>query len=149
MSFLNGVINKLEEGEQTEELRDRLEIIQHKIKFMDKVPVACMDSDNRLNTTLEEFINFAGGVLEENPSQARVVIYFEPQRSMLDLMGLVPAMMQSEWPAVEYNRLYILDDQSATSAEDLVVLVEDIAEMLYPGYFVFGNEGKNWMSFGV
>ena len=31
--------------------------------------------------------------------------------------------------------------------EDLVIALEDIAEMLYPGFFVFGNEGIDWLSF--
>jgi iron complex transport system substrate-binding protein len=31
----------------------------------------------------------------------------------------------------------------------LIEVLEDLAEMLHPGYFVFGNEGKTWISFGV
>jgi hypothetical protein len=68
---------------------------------------------------------------------------------MLQLMGIVPPLLQEEWPAVEFSRVYLWDDNaaSADSAEEAVNALEDLAEMLYPGYFVFGNEGQTWISF--
>ncbi len=47
--------------------------------------------------------------------KARVVIYYEYGVGMLELMGLVPALLHAEWPSVEYNRVYLLDDQSIGS----------------------------------
>ncbi|WP_316751021.1 hypothetical protein [Pedobacter gandavensis] len=151
MSFLNAVINKVEDEALNEMLQERVDLVQHKIKFMEKVAVACLDTENHLNCDLEGVINDAGGVLQADMTQARVIIYVEKDTSMLEMMGVVPSLLQKEWPAVEYNRVYLLDDQAAAaeSPEELVALLEDIAEMLYPGYFVFGNEGKSWTSFGV
>ena len=66
-------------------------------------------------------------------------------------MGLMPSLISKEWPAVTYNRLYLLEplpDHFSNPAH-LITVLEDLAEIMYPGYFVFGNEGKAWMSFNV
>jgi hypothetical protein len=150
MSFLNAAINNIEDELVREELQDRVDLVRHKIKFMDKVPVAVLDAHNATNPALNELLDLAGGQLETDPKLARVVLYLEPGSSMLNLMGVVPAMLEKEWPAVEYNRLYLLDEILATdNPAEQIALLEDLAEILNPGYFVFGNEGKTWISFGV
>ena len=149
MSFLNAVINKVKDETLREQLQERVDLIQHKIKFMDKVPVACLDTNNQLNYALEEVILAAGGMYHDFINTAKVVIYMEKGRTMLELMGLVPPLLDKSWPAVEYNRVYLMNGQDLEmdDAEDLVAALEDIAEMLYPGFFVFGNEGIDWLSF--
>ncbi|TCC98000.1 hypothetical protein [Pedobacter psychroterrae] len=149
MSFLNAVINKVEDGALRERLQERVDLVQHKIKFMDKVAVACLDTGNVLVKDLEGLINDAGGVLQDDAATARVVIYYENGSSMLQLMGLVPALLDAAWPSVEYSRVYLWDDQAAVAGNAAIAVdaLEDLAEMLYPGYFVFGNEGKTWISF--
>jgi len=151
MSFLNAVINNVEDEELREGLQERVDIIGHKIKFMDKVPVACLDLDNIPSAVLNVVIEAAGGEMQEDPLQAKVLLYHQTNSSMLELMGTVPALLNSGWPAVEFNRVYLMDDATAffSDPESFVNTLEDIAEMLYPGYFVFGNEGKTWMSFGL
>ena len=116
---------------------------------MDKVPVACLDTHNRLNYALEEVILSAGGILHDFTETAKVVIYMEKGKTMLELMGVVPPLLDKSWPAVAYNRVYLMNGQDLDTddAEDLVAALEDIAEMLYPGFFVFGNEGIDWLSF--
>lgn len=149
MSFLNAVINKVRDEALREDLHERAAIIRHKIKFMEKVPVACLDSHNNSNYALEEVIVDAGGVIHDFIDTAKVVIYMEKGRTMLELMGIVPALLQKTWPAVAYNRVYLMNglDLDFNDAEDLITLLEDIAEMLHPGSFVFGNEGIDWLSF--
>ncbi|WP_316818815.1 hypothetical protein [Pedobacter nyackensis] len=149
MSFLNGVINKVKDEALREELQERVDIIKHKIKFMDKVPVACLDSQNNSNFALEEVIISAGGILHDFVDTSRVIIYMEKGKSMLELMGLVPSLLDQSWPAVEFNRVYLMNGQDLDidDAEDMVEALEDVAEMLYPGFFVFGNEGIDWLSF--
>lgn len=151
MSFLNAAINRVEDEQIREELEERLAIVQHKIKYMDKVPVACLDTENRPNIALKGVIEDAGGELQEDVSKAKVLIYHELGSSMLELMGIVPALIEREWPSVEYNRVYLVDDHAADFEDPFVAIttLEDIAEILYPGSFVFGNEGKNWTGFGV
>lgn len=148
MSFLNAVINEVVDEDLRESLQERVDIIQHKIKFMDKVTVACLNSNNKMLNDLEDLINVAGGVLQEEVGDARILIYYEKDMSMLQLMGSVPALLNAEWPAVEYDRIYLYDSGTLLfDASAAVDALEDISEMLYPGYFVFGNEGKTWMSF--
>lgn len=149
MSFLNAVINKVKDEALREQLQERVDIIQHKIKFMDKVPVACLDAGNKVNYALEEVIVDAGGLLHDFIDTAKVVIYMEKGRTMLELMGIVPPLLGKTWPAVAYNRVYLMNGQDLDldDPEDLVALLEDIAEMLHPGSFVFGNEGIDWLSF--
>jgi hypothetical protein len=151
MSFLNKVINKVANEAQREELQDRVEIILHKIKFMDKVPVILLDTENKVTGRLNALLVAAGAVLQTEPADARVLIYEEEDMGMLQMMGIVPALLQKEWPAVSYNRVYLMDDPKLEEAEPehVVSTFEDIAEILHPGFFVFGNEGKTWTSFGV
>lgn len=149
MSFLNGVINKVKDEALREALQERVDIIKHKIKFMDKVPVACLDSHNNSNFVLEEVILSAGGILHDFVATSKVVIYMEKGKSMLELMGIVPPLLDKSWPAVEFNRVYLMNGQDLDTddAEDMVTALEDVAEMLHPGFFVFGNEGIDWLSF--
>ena len=151
MSFLNAVINTVGDEFLKEQLQDRVDIVRHKIKFMDKVPVVVLNADNQVNHELDELLVIAGAELQEDASQAKVVIYLEPNSSMLNLMGLMPSLLQQEWPAVEYNRLYLLEPLHGdlNNPAYLIEVLEDLAEILYPGYFVFGNEGKSWVSFSV
>jgi len=151
MSFLNKVINTVPDAEQKEALQDRVEIILHKIKFMDKVPVIVLDTNNQVNGSLNALVVSAGGVLQTSPEDARVLIYEEEDMGMLQMMGTVPVLLQKEWPAVTYNRVYLFDDPKleAEDPEQVVSAFEDIAEMLHPGFFVFGNEGRTWTAFGV
>jgi hypothetical protein len=151
MSFLNEVINNVEDEVLREELQERVDLILHKIKFMEKVQVICLNTDNELSGRLRHVIEAAGGIMQIDPLEAQVLIYEEAGKGMLELMGTVPGLMQAEWPAVTYNRVYLFDDQQVAEgdAKLLVAATEDIAEMLYPGYFVFGNEGRTWTAFGV
>jgi hypothetical protein len=151
MSFLNAVINNVEDEPLRDALQQRVDIILHKIKFMDKVPVCCLDRGNINNPVLNMLIEAAGGEIQTDPLQAKVLIYHETQSGIMDLMGAVPALLENEWPAVEYNRVYLMEDTSAflSDPESFVSSLEDMAEILYPGYFVFGNEGKTWTGFGL
>jgi hypothetical protein len=151
MSFLNKVISKVDNEAQREELQDRVDIILHKIQYMDKVPVICLNTENKLTGRLNAMLVTAGGVLQTAPEDAKVLIYEERDMGMLQMMGIVPTLLQKEWPAVTYNRVYLFEDQKLESEdpEEVVSAFEDIAEILHPGFFVFGNEGKTWTSFGV
>jgi hypothetical protein len=151
MSFLIAALNQETDVEYREELQDRIDLILHKIKFMDKVAVICLDVENKPNNSLNSILEAVGAVVQATPEEARVLIYADEQCGMLEMMGIVPGGLQQEWPAVQFNRVYLFDDHSLDNAapKALVVAFEDLAELLYPGSFVFGNEGKTWTSFGV
>ena len=151
MSFFNAVVNSVDDEELRERLQDRLDIVAHKIKFMEKVPVACLDTENWASTTLGDIIEAAGGIVQEDAMLAKVVIYHEPNTGLVELMGIVPSLLNQEWPAVTYNRVYLMENDEVSTQDPnlLVAALEDVAEMLYPGYFVFGNEGRTWTSFCI
>ncbi len=151
MSFLNELINSENDEILREELHERVDIVTHKIKFMDKVPVICLTTNNEVQSALAHLIELAGGELVPIALEAKVLIYFEHQAGIADLIGNVVGAISPQWPAVTYNHVYIIDDSLVLAKEpaDLVNSLEDIAEMLHPGFFVFGNEGKSWINFGV
>lgn len=150
MSFLNELINSESDENLREELQERVDIVTHKIKFIDKVPVICFTSNNEIQSALDHLIELAGGEIVPFAIDAKVIIYFEHQNGIANMLGNVVGAIAPEWPAVTYNKVYIVDDSLvlAKQASDLVSNLEDIAEMLHPGFFVFGNEGEKWVNFG-
>ena len=151
MSDLNELINSENDEVLREELQERLDIVSHKIKFMDKVPVVCLDTNNLQNYMLTEELNAAGGVLSADILGAVYVIYYQEGKSLNDLMREVPSLLDPEWAAVKNGRIVLLNDDVNKQRTPLnaVMLIEDFAEMLHPGYFVFGYEGDKWIRFGV
>lgn len=151
MSDLNALINSENDEVLREELQERLDIVSHKIKFMDKVPVVCLDTNNLQNYMLTEELNAAGGVLAADILGAVYIIYYQEGKSLNDLMREVPSLIDAEWPAVKNGRIVLLNDnaEKQRNASNAVSLIEDFAEMLHPGYFIFGYEGDKWIRFGV
>ncbi|WP_316797741.1 hypothetical protein [Pedobacter frigidisoli] len=150
MSFLNDLFIGLDAAQQ-EEFQERLDLVEHKIKFMDKMPVACLDAANNPNYVLAGEIALAGGMLEADILGAAFIIYYEPGKTLTDLMREVPSLLNAEWQAVKNNRIILLNDDvnRVRSAENAVALIEDVAEMLHPGSFIFGHEGDKWIRFGA
>ena len=150
MSFLNELFIGLD-ASMREDLQERLDIVEHKIKFMDKVPVAFLDVSNTPGYLLSEEITFAGGMLETDILSAVFIIYYQPGKTLTDLMREVPSALGEDWQAVKNNRVILLNDDTTSerSAENVVSLIEDMAEMLHPGSFIFGHEGDKWIRFGV
>ncbi|MES2455422.1 MAG: hypothetical protein V4594_07775 [Bacteroidota bacterium] len=149
MSLLTELINNIADEELREQYQERVEIVQHKIKFMDRVPVACLDAMNRPVVELNNLLEAAGGDVKEDPLQARVLIYYAKELGMIQMMGTVAGLLAPTWPSVEYNNVYIWEELpvAAFNGAAAVDALEDLVEMLYPGYFVFGNEGQTWVSF--
>jgi len=150
MSFLNDLFIGLD-ATIREDLQERLDIVEHKIKFMDKVPVALLDISNTPGYTLSEEITFAGGMLETDILSAVFIVYYQSGKTLTDLMREVPSALGEDWQAVKNNRVILLNDDTTRerSAENAVALIEDLAEMLHPGSFIFGHEGDKWIRFGV
>jgi len=149
MSFLNELINSESDENLREELQERVDIVTHKIKFIAKVPVICFTSHNEVQPALNHLIELAGGEIVPIALEAKVIIYFEHQANIGSLLGNVASAISPQWPAVTYNKVYIVDDSVVLAKQpaDLVSNLEDIAEILHPGFFVFGNEGQKWVNF--
>ena len=151
MSFLNDLINSENDEVLREELTERFDIVTHKIKFMDKVPVVCLDTQNMPNLLLADEINAAGGLLETDILGAVYLIYYQAGKTLNDLMREIPALIEENWPAVKNGRIILLNDDvnRLRSPSNAVALVEDFAEMLHPGHFIFGYEGDKWIRFAI
>lgn len=150
MSFLNDLFIGLD-ATKRDDLQERLDIVEHKIKFMDKMPVALLDVNNNASYFLTEEIALAGGMIESDVMSAAFIIYYQPGKTLTDLMREVPSVLDANWQAVKNNRIILLNDDvnRERSAENAVSLIEDMAEMLHPGSFIFGHEGDKWMRFGA
>lgn len=148
MSSLNELINTESNIELREELLERLAIVEHKIKFIDKVPVCFLNSLGQPHLQLMAIAELGGAVLTVEPLEAVYVIFQEEDKLLDDLMRKVPVMLDEAWPAVKFSRVCLLaDDYRLSKPEDAVALVEDIAEMIHPGHFIFGYEGDKWIRF--
>jgi len=150
MSFLNDLFIGLD-ATKRDDLQERLDIVEHKIKFMDKMPVALLDVNNNPSYFLTEEIALAGGMIESDVMSAAFIIYYQPGKTLTDLMREVPSVLDADWQAVKNNRIILLNDDvnRERSAENAVSLTEDMAEMLHPGSFIFGHEGDKWIRFGA
>ncbi|WP_316808287.1 hypothetical protein [Pedobacter agri] len=150
MSFLNDLFIGLDAAQQ-EDLQERLDIVEHKIKFMDKMPVALLDVNNNSSYFLSEEIALAGGMIASDLMSAIFIIYYQPGKTLTDLMREVPSVLSADWQAVTNNRIILLNDDvdRERNAENAVSLIEDMAEMLHPGSFIFGHEGDKWIRFGA
>lgn len=151
MSFLNELINSENDANLREELQDRVDIVAHKIKFIEQVPVVCLDTANNPSLLLAEEIKAAGGMLETDVIGAVYIIYYEPNKTLVDLMREVPALLDKDWQAVKNGRIILLNDDvnRQRTPENAITLIEDIAEMTHPGHFIFGHEGSRWIRFSM
>ncbi|MCY1509396.1 hypothetical protein D9M68_437370 [compost metagenome] len=151
MSFLNELINSVSDEELRTQLHERIDIVVHKLKFTEPVPVACLTINHTPHPALDHVVSLAGGEPVNDPLAAKVILYFEHRTGIPALMSAVIAGLQPDWPAVVYSRIYLLDDAKMLVKEpqDWVACLEDVAEMLHPGYFVFGNEGTGWVNYSI
>ncbi|MDQ8005935.1 MAG: hypothetical protein REI64_14120 [Pedobacter sp.] len=150
MSYFNELLNTENDIALREELQERLDIVEHKIKFIDKVPVCFLNTDGQPNVELSAIAELGGATITTEPMDAVYVIFHEEGRLLGDLMRKAPVLLGEDWPAVKFSRVCLLsDDYRLAKAEDAVALVEDIAEMIHPGHFIFGHEGDKWIRFTV
>ena len=155
-----------------EELEERINIIRHKLKFIEEKPVvACIEWLSPLmlaGNWTPGLVNIAGGntlLVEEGKHSP--FIDFEDVRAMNpDIMVIMPcgfSIAQSlkeinlllELPgwsgldAVQNNRVYIADGNHYfnRSGPRIVDSIEILAEIIHPKQFVFGYEGAGWIRF--
>ena len=158
----------------TEELQERIDIIRHKLKFIENKPtVACIEwlqplmlSGNRV----AELVSIAGGTTmltetgkhspqiqwEDIRLQNPEIIVVMPrsftiERTMkeIDLLLQLPGF--DDLKAVKSYRLYIADGNHYFygPGQRLVDSIEILAEIIHPKQFVFGYEGEGWIRFAL
>lgn len=159
--------------ELTEELQERIDIIRHKLKFIEQKPtVACIEKLEPLTLAandIPEMVSIAGGtsVLAEAGKQSPQVQWEEIQQLDPDIIIIIPSgfsiersmkeadlLLQlsgfTDLKAVKNSRLYIADgSQYFYNANNVVDAIEILAEIINPKQFIFGYEGDGWIKFGV
>lgn len=157
-----------------EDLEDRINIIRHKLKFIDAKPtVACIEWLDPLMTSgnwIPELVSTAGGtpVLAEAGKHSPYVDWdairladpdvivlmpcgFAIDRTMREINLILDKPGFAELKAIKNNRLYIADGNQYFNRPGprLVDSLEIMAEIINPKQFIFGFEGNGWIKFSV
>lgn len=168
-------LDAAEQGNQlVEELQERIDIIRHKLKFIENKPtVACIEWLEPMMLSgnwIPELVNIAGGtsILAEAGKHSPYVHWedirqqdpdiivvmpcgFSIERTMkeTDLLLQLPGFM--EMKAIKNGRLYIADGNQYFNRPGprIVDSIEILAEIINPKQFIFGYEGEGWIKFGV
>lgn len=149
MSFLNELINNVPDSGLREALQDRLDIVIHKIKFIDKVPVFILSEGSDKATILSRLAEIAGAILVNSPEEAQVCLCFENNSGVAVLLSKYARVFDPSWPSSLYNRIYLVADEPEWEygPETVLRFLENLAEMIHPGFFFFGNEGRDWLHY--
>ncbi|MES2378735.1 MAG: hypothetical protein V4553_19235 [Bacteroidota bacterium] len=152
--------------EFTEEQQERIDIIHHKLKFIEQKPtVACIINLDPLilaGDDKAELVNMAGGttisgtsetMLQLNPD---VIVLLPGDNNIAQSMSEIDQVLQlpgfADLKAIKNNRFYIADAGeyfNNNDADNVVDSVELLAEILYPKQFIFGHEGQGWIKFTI
>jgi len=157
-----------------EELQERVDIIRHKLKFIENKPtVACIEWLEPLMVSgnwIPELVGIAGGVsiladagkhspyiqwqdIQSNDPDIIIVMPcgFPIGRTMREMDILLQLPGFGDLKAVKNNRLYIADGNQYFNRPGprLIDSVEILAEIINPKQFVFGYEGEGWIKFGI
>lgn len=157
-----------------EELQERIDIISHKLKYLDSRPkVACIEWMEPLMTSgnwIPGMTAIAGGlpvlaeaekhsayiswdaVLNENPDILILMPCGFPIARTLNEIDLVlhqPGF--GSLNAVRNKRVYVADGNQYFNRPGprLVDSLEILAEIIHPKQFIFGHEGTGWIRFEV
>ncbi|MFD0794775.1 cobalamin-binding protein [Mucilaginibacter litoreus] len=182
---LNGILNDImlvaealgavQAGERLlEDLQERIDIIRHKLKFMENKPtVACIEWLQPLMISgnwIPELVSLAGGtpILVQAGQRSPFVEWTDIQLTDPDVILLMPCGFSiertmreinllleqpgfAELKAVKNNRIYIADGNHYFNrpGPHIVDSLEMLAEIIHPKQFIFGNEGNGWIKFSL
>ncbi len=157
-----------------ETLNERIDIIRHKLKFIDKKPtVACIEWLEPVMLSgnwIPEVVGIAGGtsILTTPGEHSPYVAWDDIRLQDPDILVVMPCGFSigrtlqeidillglpgfSEMKAVKNDRLYIADGNQYFNRPGprIVDSVEIMAEIINPKQFVFGYEGEGWIKFSL
>jgi iron complex transport system substrate-binding protein len=170
-----GALNSVDAGhELLEELQERVDIIRHKLRFIEKKPtVACIEWLDPLMTSgnwVPELVTIAGGTpvlsetgkhspyvdwkdLREQDPEVIVVMAcgFSVERTLKEISTLLQLVGFADLQAVKNKRFYIADGNQYFNRPGprIVDSIEILAEIINPKQFIFGYEGEGWIKFEV
>jgi iron complex transport system substrate-binding protein len=160
--------NKEKEGEELIfDLEERINIVKHKLKFIDESqkPSVLFLSDVippvfETNPYLTHLIETSGAKMydveatEDELFNPDVILVVSEQMERL-FGGLANLLMSEEWKnanAVKDNRIFLIDGGTNNLQEFNINLASDVeilAEILYPQYLTFGGKGESWLKFEI
>jgi iron complex transport system substrate-binding protein len=157
-----------------EEMEERLDIIRHKLKFVDNKPtVACIEWLEPLMISgnwVPELVQIAGGkpVLATPGRHSPYIEWVDLQLADPEVMVVMPCgfsiertlkeidiLLQlpgfADLQALKNTRLYIADGNQYFNRPGprIVDSAEILAEIIYPKQFIFGYEGEGWIKFDI
>jgi len=157
-----------------EDLQERVDIIRHKLKFIDNKPtVACIEWLEPMMVSgnwIPELVSIAGGtsILATAGKHSPYIQWTDIQNADPDIIIVMPCgfpiertmreidiLLQqpgfADLKAVKNNRVYIADGNQYFNRPGprIVDSVEILAEIINPKQFIFGYEGTGWIKFGV
>ncbi len=172
IAFALGVPEKGDE--LLEDLQERIDIILHKLKFIDTKPsVACIEWLEPMMVSgnwVPELVTIAGGtpILAEAGKHSSYVQWndiqqadpeiilatpcgFSIERTMKEMQLLLQQPGFADLKAVKNNRIYIADGNQYFNRPGprIVDSVEILAEIINPKQFIFGYEGNGWVKFSL
>lgn len=162
-----------ENGEKLiEELTERVDIIRHKLKFIENKPtIACIEWLEPMMVSgnwVPELVGTAGGVsilveagkhspyinwIDIQLQDPEVIIVmpcgFSIERTLKEIDILLEQPGFNNLKAVKNNRLYIADGNQYFNRPGprIVDSIEILAEIIHPKQFIFGYEGNGWIKF--
>lgn len=149
---------------------ERIGLIRHKLKFVTDRPevlcLECLDPPVSAGPAVAEIIRTAGGIPVPSDRTGRLLTEAELQEVKPAVLILMPSgmelphtlqkmsgLLQQDWftslPAVQQNRVYLADERYGRTEGRPADHIELFAEMINPGDFYFGLEGKAWMKFSI
>ncbi|MBD1385980.1 cobalamin-binding protein [Mucilaginibacter rigui] len=157
-----------------EDLNERVDIIRHKLKFMENKPtIACIEWLEPMMISgnwIPELVSIAGGtpILAQagkhspyvswdniRDSDPEIILLmpcgFSIERTMREINLLLEQPGFNELKAVKNNRIYIADGNQYFNRPGprIVDSVEILAEIIHPKQFAFGYEGDGWIKFSL
>jgi iron complex transport system substrate-binding protein len=161
-------------AELVENLQERVDIIKHKLKFIDSKPtVACIEWLEPLMISgnwVPGLVSIAGGtpilaqegkhspyiewddILQQDPEIIVVMpCGFSIERTMREINLLLDRPGFASLKAVKNDRFYIADGNQYFNRPGprIVDSIEILAEIIRPKQFIFGYEGEGWIKFSV
>lgn len=161
-------------AELLESLQERVDIIKHKLKFIDSKPtVACIEWLEPIMISgnwVPGLVNIAGGtpvlaqegkhspyiewdeILQQDPEIIVVMpCGFSIERTMREINLLLDRPGFASLKAVKNDRFYIADGSQYFNRPGprIVDSIEILAEIIRPKQFIFGYEGEGWIKFSL
>jgi iron complex transport system substrate-binding protein len=142
----------------TAEAEVLLELIAHKLKFVDDKPLVCTIqaiqpigflSDDKWQQKLAQLGALTAEVLNKDTDVLLVEINgYSIAQTLAQLPDLMAIPGWDETRALQLQRVYLVDDLEFKAASPLEQ-IEILAEIIHPKLFAFGHEGKAWIKFSV